>query len=83
MSRSPIARCAITAELLKRAFDEGAKACEDSLGFEFVITTKAGAVFEGAPDACCAEDVEYVIALLSGHFIVAHEVAAIEVRRLS
>lgn len=70
------------AELLRLAFDEGAKACEDSGGFEFIVTTKGGAVFEGAPVAAGASDVGAVLALMSGCFIVADEIAALQVREL-
>lgn len=68
------------AELLRLAFDEGAKACEEFGGFEFIVTTKAGAVFEGAPVAAGASDVGAILALMSGCFIVAEQIAAIQVR---
>lgn len=78
-----ITRPSHTAELLKLAFAEGLRACEECGGYDFVVTMKAGAVFEGAPTVTQIEDVGHVLALTSGHFIVAHEIAAIEVRWLS
>lgn len=70
---------ASTAQLLKFAFASGAEACDDSGGYVFRVTTRAGIVFEGAPTVYTAEEVGRVLVLLSGDFILTHEIAAITV----
>lgn len=72
----------VLAELLKLAFDEGARACDDGGGFEFIVTMKGGAVFEGAPEAGAADEVGHVLTLLPGCYILTGEIAAIMVREI-
>ena len=70
---------AATTALLDLAFARGLELCDTGGGFLFRITLRNGATFEGAPEACAADEVGHAMALMSGEYIVTHEIAAISV----